>query len=89
MNFQITQNQRYCSFGDGLVYMFVPYENNLWPKSCAECSFRSLDGFHNELVKCYIVPCQKPHRRDNMDGFWHLSQDVDYQQFIKMLKNGG
>lgn len=89
MNLQITQDQRYLSFGDGLVYTFVPYDNNTRPTPCFDCSFRDLDGVSDAMVKCYNVPCQKLYRRDKMDGFWRLSQDIDYQQFAKMLKNGG
>ena len=89
MQRQITPDQCYCSFGDGLVYTFVPYDNNTRPTPCVVCSFRDRVGLLNESVKCYAVPCQKLHRRDKMDGFWRLSKDVDYQAFEKMLENGG
>ena len=89
MNFRITHDQRFCSFGDNIIYEFVPCDIDQAENVCRCCSFSTRDAFHAYKEKCYIVPCQKAHRHDKNDGFWQISKTVDYQQFVKMLKTGG
>jgi hypothetical protein len=45
---------------------------------------------HSEArIKCLSVPCLKALRKDKNGGFWRISNNIDYQAFDKMLKNGG
>ena len=89
MNFQITPDRCYCSFGDGIVYEFVPSVDGCYWNLCWDCVFyapRVVLGISSE---CALVPCQKAFRSDKNDGFWQISKSIDYQQFTKMLQTGG
>lgn len=89
MQIQITFDQCYCSFGDGIVHEFVSANDVPFANPCWKCSFRWFDGLLDSSVRCYAVPCQKVYRKDKNNGFWQISETVDYQEFIKMLENGG
>lgn len=89
MQIQITHDQCYCSFGDGIVYEFVPQKGFYASYPCLKCSFSRSNNMGSPTLKCSIVPCQKGLRSDKKDGFWQISKTIDYQQFTKMLKNGG
>lgn len=89
MNFQITPDRCHCSFGDGLVYEFIPSVNELFDNTCWHCAFWTRRGLPPVHDKCLVVPCQKAFRCDKNDGFWRISMSVDYQQFTKMLQTGG
>lgn len=89
MEIQITRDQRYCSFGDGVVYKFTPLVCGSSINPCHSCAFFNRAGFRDSSVKCYAVPCQEGQRNDKNVGFWDVSQNVDYQLFKKMLRVGG
>lgn len=89
MQIQISPFQCFCSFGDSIVYEFVPTLYVLRLNNCRRCVFWSPSGPSKKLYMCLSVPCQKENRKDNFNGFWQISQTVDYQQFTKMLKIGG
>lgn len=89
MQRQITPDQCYCSFGDGIVYEFVPHDGVHILNDCVLCALWTYAGKSKEHLKCLSVPCQKGLRKDKNGGFWRISDDVDYQRFTKMLENGG
>lgn len=89
MQRQITPDQCYCSFGDGIVYEFVPHNGVHILNDCVLCSLWAYTAESKEHLKCISVPCQKGLRKDKNGGFWRISENVDYQTFEKMLKNGG
>lgn len=89
MQRQITPDQRYCTFGDGIIYEFVPHDGVHILNDCVLCALWSVTDPSVERIKCLTVPCQKGLRQDKNGGFWRISNDIDYQQFIKMLENGG
>ena len=89
MQIQITPNQCYCSFDDGIVYEFVSDDDVPFSNSCNNCSFRWHFPFLAGSKRCFSVPCQMNNRMDKKNGFWRISKTIDYQQFTKMLKNGG
>ena len=89
MQRQITPDQRYCTFGDGVVYEFVPTDCVPHLNDCLLCALRSTVSHSEDRIKCLSVPCQKGLRQDKNGGFWRISNNIDYQQFIKMLENGG
>lgn len=86
---QITPDQRFCSFGDDIVYEFVPTDCVPHLNDCLLCALWSTVSHSSERIKCLSVPCQKGLRKDKNGGFWRISNDVEYQQFTKMLENGG
>lgn len=89
MQRQITPNQCYCSFGDGIVYEFVA--TSLCPllQNCRRCAFSSFSCSSFKQVKCLSAPCIYWQRKDYISGFWRISEIIDYQVFEKMLENGG
>lgn len=89
MSFEISQDLCYCSFGDGLIYEFVPQTGFYAEYSCLKCAFHRSDSVPVQTFKCLVVPCQKDARSDKNNGFWQISESVDYQQFKKMLTEGG
>ena len=89
MQRQITPDQCYCSFGDGIIYEFVPTDCFPLLCDCNLCALWSFDSLSVTRAKCLSVPCQKGLRKDKNGGFWRVSESVDYQIFEKMLKNGG
>ena len=87
MQRQITPDQCYCSFGDGIVYEFVPTDCVMYRNDCFLCALWT-GSFHSvTLIKCLSIPCQKGLRKDKKDGFWRISETIDYQVFEKMLEN--
>lgn len=89
MKFEITPDQNYCSFGNGLVYEFVQFDAARFQNPCWECAFFAPTDLIVGSPMCTIVPCQAVFRRDEINGFWRISKTVDYQQFTEMLKTGG
>jgi len=89
MQRQITPDQCYCSFGDGIIYEFVPTECFPHLNDCLLCAFWPYMFLSDDKVRCLSIPCQKGLRKDKNGGFWRISKTVDYQQFMKILKNGG
>lgn len=89
MQTQITPDQCHCSFGDGIVYEFVPTACFPHLKDCNLCALWAVSSHSVERIKCLSVPCQKGLRKDKNGGFWRVSHSVDYQAFEKMLENGG
>ena len=89
MQRQITPDQCYCSFGDGIVYEFVPTDCVPHLNDCFLCAFWPHVLRSDDRVRCLSVPCQKGLRKDKNGGFWRISETIDYQAFEKMLKNGG
>lgn len=89
MQRQITPDQCYCSFGDGIVYVFFPSDCVPHPYDCFLCALWSPVSHSEARFKCLSVPCQKGLRKDKKSGFWRISETIDYQAFEKMLKNGG
>jgi hypothetical protein len=89
MNFQITPDRCYCSFGNGIVYEFVPYESSRFKNSCWLCAFYRDRACLTLSVECSMAPCQSGLRRDKNTGFWQKCETLDFQQFTKMLQNGG
>lgn len=89
MQRQITPDQCYCSFGDGIVYEFVPTDCVPHLNDCHLCALWSTVSHSEARIKCLSVPCQKGLRKDKNGGFWRISKSVDYQAFEKMLENGG
>ena len=89
MQYQITPDQNYCSFGDGHVYEFVKFDAGRFQNPCWECAFLSFYEPFQASPMCRFIPCQSAFRRDNNNGFWRISKTVDYQQFTEMLKSGG
>lgn len=85
----ITPDQCYCSFGDGIVYEFVPTDCVPHLNDCFLCALWSTVSHSEARIKCLSVPCQKGLRKDKNGGFWRVSNSVDYQAFEKMLENGG
>ncbi len=86
MQRQITPDQCYCSFGDGIVYEFVPTDCVPHLNDCFLCAFWPDVLRSNYRIKCLSAPCQKGLRKDKKSGFWSISESVNYQQFIKILK---
>ena len=86
---QITPDQRYCSFGDGIIYEFVSTGDHFYLSNCLNCALYDHHALSKLTDMCYSVPCQKWRRMDKNDGFWRVSESVDYQEFLKMLENGG
>lgn len=89
MQRQITPDQCLCSFGDGIVYEFIPTDCFTNLNDCHPCALWQTSGPVEERIKCLLVPCQKERRKDKNGGFWRVSESVDYQRFKKMLENGG
>lgn len=89
MQILITHDQCYCSFGDGIIYEFVYQKSEPFVSRCKKCSFRGHDSIIEHSEECFAVHCQESFRKDKKDGFWQISQNVDYQAFLKMLENGG
>lgn len=89
MKFQITPNQNFCSFDDGIVYSFNTHNPSSKKCECLQCAFFGLSPHSLERNKCRSVPCQKMERLDKKDGFWQISKAIDYQTFTKMLQTGG
>lgn len=89
MQIQITPDQSLCSFGDCIVYEFVPTDCVPHLNDCILCALWSTVSHSAERIKCLSVPCQKGLRKDKNGGFWRISNNVEYQQFTKMLENGG
>lgn len=82
MQIQITQDQCYCSFEDGIVYEFVKFNADHIQNLCKKCAFRY---FSDPLVlssECALTSCQSAFRRDKKTGFWQVSETIDYEQFI-------
>lgn len=89
MQRQITHDQRFCSFDDGIVYEFVPTDCVPHLNDCHLCALWSVTGHSIERIKCLSVPCQKGLRKDKNGGFWRILYNIDFQEFTKMLENGG
>jgi hypothetical protein len=89
MNFQISPDRCYCSFGNGLVYEFVPFTERFYKNSCWKCAFYQHRECLAMSLECVFVPCQSGVRRDKTEGFWQICKSLDYQAFTKMLQNGG
>ena len=89
MKLEMSPNRCYCSFGNGIVYEFVPFVERFYSNSCWRCAFYRSRGCRALSDECKIVPCQSALRSDKTEGFWQISKSVDYQQFTKMLQQGG
>lgn len=89
MQIQITPDQCHCSFGDGIVYEFVPTNYVPHLKNCILCAFWPYVFLSNTLNKCFIVPCQKGLRKDEIGGFWRISQLTENQLFKKLASGRG
>lgn len=85
MNYTITDDQNYCSFGDGIVYEFCSSENSRYSITCSNCFFSVERKDSSTAMKCKLVPCQPAKRKDNKDGFWKQSIDVDFETFTSMF----
>lgn len=85
MKYRITQDQCFCSFGDGIVYEFIQHGCERGDNPCWRCAFRDHVGLKDDSVRCYKVPCQKGHRKDKKNGFWRISNAVDNQLFTKLV----
>lgn len=89
MNIQITSDQCYCSFGDGIIYEFVPTYCVPHLNDCLLCALWSTVSHSEARIKCLSVPCQKGLRKDKNGGFWRISNNIEYQAFMKMFENNG
>lgn len=89
MVLQMTRDQRYCSFGDGVIYEFVPNDCFEDIIDCVQCALSASLGQSERTSKCLSVPCQKWLRKDKKEGFWQISESINYQAFTKMLRSGG
>lgn len=89
IKYEITKDQCYCSFGDGIVYEFVPTVCFPHLYDCLLCALAPETYSSEHRIICLSVPCQKRLRKDKKSGYWRISKNVDYQAFTKMLKNGG
>lgn len=89
MKFQITPDQNFCSFGDGIIYKFVPFTPARFKNPCWECSFFDPKALYEGSSLCPLVPCQKDFRSDEKDGFWQKTQCIDFQTFEKKCEFSG
>ena len=89
MQSKITQDQCYCSFGDGIVYEFVSTDVYTCVNPCFSCALWHPYTCPDTKFKCALIPCQQWRRKDRKGGFWQISKTVDYQRFAKILENGG
>lgn len=89
MKYLITKDQCYCSFGDGIVYTFFSHAGLDPISTCQKCAFHHVRAHTDAYFKCLYAPCQKGFRHDKNDGYWQISNTIDYQVFTKMMKIGG
>lgn len=89
MQIQISPDQCYCSFVDGIVYEFVPTDCVPPLNNCHLCDLWTAVILSGNRMTCWSVPCLKWQRRDKNSGFWRISETADYQAFVKMLAAGG
>lgn len=85
MKFTITDNQNYCSFGDGIIYEFfsVPKGKNI--PTCCKCIFSCQRSEPSNAKKCILAPCNPYNRKDNKDGFWKQSLNVNFETCASMF----
>lgn len=84
-----TKDEMYCCFKNIVVLEFVPVVGGASFITCAQCVFASVVHSSARFWLCYDMRCYSAIRSDKKHGFWQKSQSVDYQQFMKMLENGG
>lgn len=89
MNFQISPHGRFCCFDGATVYQFHPVFDWNAHNSCDQCALHGSYEPLEQTEECLYAPCDALHRADKTDGFWRKSELIDYQHFVKMLKNGG
>jgi len=87
--FELSKDQCLACFNKTEVFEFVTFANNETINPCDNCAFRGSDEHFEQTEECLYAPCDALHRGDKKDGFWQKSKLIDYQHFIKMLKNGG
>lgn len=85
MRFTITDDQNYCSFGDGIVYEFFSSEDLECLIDCIRCIFYINRKIPSMDMKCKLVPCQSARRKDNKEGYWKQSLDVDFESYACMF----
>lgn len=85
MDFQITPNQCFCSFGDGIIYEFVSCPITILPNCCDYCAFSVKTGIDAALVRCLYASCHNFMRNDNRRGYWIVSKSTTINEFQILL----
>lgn len=86
--FEITKDQCFCSFGDGIIYEFMSSHGKPIANLCDVCAFCDKQKIPNHKEMCHSVPCVGWKRNDKVCGFWIRSNIIDYHAFTKMLEYG-
>lgn len=78
----ITKDERYISFGDGIVYEFHQANGESFAKCCTRCALWPSLNNQDGALKCSLAPCQSGLRYDKNAGFWRISQKLGYPNFV-------